>query len=355
MLKFIIGFLFLPLLSTAQTAGTEPSEINNPGGYIIQGTFTGFEEGATVSLLNANNGRPEATTQLQNGKFNFVGKLSNPDFRLITVNNQPKYITLFLDNSKVEISADIQAFEQATVTGSASHDQFLKFNQTISPYEGIINGSIEVKDFSQFDEASKQLEAFISNHTSSYITPLAIYRLYQFTANEEQLEKLFNSLDKEVKLSPIGSHLDRLIVENKSVPLGKPLEDFSQADTLGNKIYLSSYKGKYVLVDFWASWCRPCRDENPNLVNMYNQYKDKNFTVFGVSLDNKKENWIKAIHQDRLTWNHVSDLKGWGNEVAVKFGINSIPQNYLLDPQGNIIAKNLRGVALQYRLHELLK
>ena len=133
--------------------------------------------------------------------------------------------------------------------------------------------------------------------------------------------------------------------------------DFTQNDTLGRPVTLSSLRGKYLLVDFWASWCGPCRAENPNVVKVFQKYKDRNFHIIGVSLDRpgQQEKWMKAIHDDKLEWTHVSDLQFWNNEVAKQYGINAIPQNLLLDPEGKIIAKNLRGEELEAKLGEAIE
>ncbi len=354
MYKFLIALLVLPGFVFAQNNGSKAVAQANAG-YSINGTLTGYEEGSSVSLVNANNGQAEATTQLTGGKFEFKGTLPTPDFKIISVNNQQPYLTLFLDNSEVTIKGDKASIDAATVTGSKSHNEFLAFNAVITPYEGMINGTEKVTDFTKFDAASNDLSKFITAHKESFITPLVIYRLNQFTGDNQQMETLFSGLTQPVKMSPIGSYIAQQIADNKKSPLGKPLANFTQNDTNDKPLSLASLKGKYVLVDFWASWCRPCRDENPNVVNMFNLYKDKNFTVLGVSLDKTKEPWIKAIADDNLNWAQVSDLKGWQNEVAAQFGITSIPQNYLIDPQGNIIGKNLRGLALQYKLYQIFK
>jgi peroxiredoxin len=135
---------------------------------------------------------------------------------------------------------------------------------------------------------------------------------------------------------------------------GQIAPDFIQNDPEGKPVSLKEFRGKYVLVDFWASWCGPCRMENPNVVQAYQRYKSKNFTVLGISLDRDKPKWLQAIKDDNLTWPHVSDLKFWQNEVAQLYQVSSIPQNFLLDPEGRIIGKNLRGAALDQFLEKTL-
>jgi peroxiredoxin len=179
------------------------------------------------------------------------------------------------------------------------------------------------------------------------------YAGYSIDANE--VEPLFLSLPEAKRNSPSGQEMAKKIETAKKTGIGAIALDFTQNDTLGKPVTLSTFRGHYVLVDFWASWCGPCRAENPNVVEAFNQYKEKGFQILGVSLDqpNGKEKWMKAIHDDKLTWMHVSDLKYWKNEVAVLYGIQAIPQNFLLDPTGKIIGKDLRGDALKKKLAEI--
>lgn len=357
MKKYFLFLALLPLVGIAQTAAkkTKAKTVATAGNiqkpadqFLITGTITGYPDNTSIDLLNPNNGTPEASGKIVGGKFSLNGKVGSPDFKILAINSQPPYLSLFLDNSTVTISATKETFETAVVKGSPSHNQFTEFSKLTKPYEQLFTGA--AADEAVVKKACAEIEQFARKNPSSYVAPLAIYRHNQISTNNELMEEMYNNLTAPVKAGSIGSYIANLIKESKKNPIGKPLADFSQEDTAGVPVFLSSLKGKYVLVDFWASWCGPCRQENPNLVAMFNRYKNKNFTVLGVSLDKTKQPWLDAIKNDGLSWTHLSDLKGWNNAVSTKFEIFSIPQNFLLDPQGNVVAKNLRGPALEAKL-----
>jgi len=177
--------------------------------------------------------------------------------------------------------------------------------------------------------------------------------LYDFDL--PRLKKAYAAFSPAVQQSGFGREVKKEMDIMDRTAIGQMAPDFTQNDTAGKPVTLASFHGKYVLLDFWASWCGPCRRENPNVVEAYKKFKNKNFTILGVSLDDNKESWIKAFKDDGLEWNHVSDLKGWKNAAALQYGVRAIPSNFLLDPSGKILAHNLRGEVLQDTLAKILK
>jgi peroxiredoxin len=363
MKHFFLFISLLPLLVTAQTKSkTKPAPVkkavaalNVPAdGFAIHGEVTGFADGTTVALLNGQTGTPEAETRIVKNKFAFAGKVAAPDFKIVLFNKQPPYLVLFLDNSTVNIKASKDALGEAVVTGSATHKDYETLLQAIQPYQKLFAENAAEGDGDK-DKALAAIEQFIKQHPASFVAPLAIIRYNQLSEDAVKMEAMYNDLNGTLKASSMGTYIAQQIAESKKNAIGTMLPDFTQPDTTGAPVSLSSLRGKFVLVDFWASWCRPCRQENPNVVDNYNKFKDKNFTVLGVSLDKAKPSWVDAIKMDGLAWNHVSDLQGWSNAVAQQLGIFSIPQNFLIDPNGKIVAKNLRGPALEKKLNALLK
>ncbi len=322
-----------------------------------------------------------------NGNYTFSGKLVEPTMASLRVKYEPgvdgkpvksvsgrDFASVFLSSDNMDISS-VDSFSNINVAGSKANGEYVKLKALLKPVNDQMNiygtaytTASKAKDeparkaaedkLDSMDKVSREVYGnYVKKNLQSPIAPFALSNYAGWNIQVDDVEPLLLKLPASVKDYPYVKSLTEKVAIAKKVSVGAMAMDFTQNDTIGKPVTLSSFKGKYILVDFWASWCGPCRRENPNVVKAFQEFREKGFHIIGVSLDqpNAQEKWIKAIHDDNLTWTQVSDLKYWQNDVAKQYGIQAIPQNFLLDPTGKIIAKNLNGEQLHKKLSEILK
>lgn len=371
----LVALMIAPMIVSAQTPA-----------YTLKATIANVKTPAKAYLAYRLNGKNVMDSAVVNGgAFQFNGNVNAPVMAQLILDHKgagiaklgrsADVLSLYIDKGLITVTS-VDSVKLGTISGSKINQEFAKYNAFLrGPIKLIEAVNIEYsaatedkrKDLgyrqqmqARYEKASEEKKAlqqqFIQTSPGSFFSLVALTEIAGSSMDVAKIEPVFKGLSTDLRASEAGRAFATQIEAARATSIGAMAPQFTQNDVNDKLVSLSSFKGKYVLIDFWASWCGPCRAENPNVVNAYNQYKDKNFTVLGISLDNpgKKDAWLAAIEKDQLHWTQLSDLNGWNNAVAKQYGIRSIPQNFLVDPNGKIIGKNLRGEELHQKLKEVI-
>jgi peroxiredoxin len=352
--------LFIILIATLLAACCNTQDAT------IKGTVKSIADGRTIYLLDSEGTKIDSTA-FAGGKFGFTIAEAYPDMYILSIDGGSSY-PFFVEPGT--IVATIEGGLPFVFSGTPSNDGFEKYNKADQILDDKIREltpqirAAQIAGTPAFDslvaiynEISDQMDQLIDKTiVENADTPLAAYLLYRTAYNLTTPEEVDEAL-AVVAAAPDNAFTDALR-ERRDIlaasAVGQKAPDFTQAQPDGTPLALSSLEGQLVLIDFWASWCGPCRRENPNVVKLYDRFHDKGFEILGVSLDSDRDNWLAAIEADGLRWKHVSDLGYWNNAVAKQYGVRSIPHTVLVGPDGVIIAKNLRGEELEAKVAEVL-
>lgn len=376
-MRYAIFWMLIGLVSCSANSNNseEPSTGNTPAvpvpseTYTLQGTIFGAPN-QLIKLQNLPIAQPGQRPQTiildsartnASGQFMMEGSTSHKQIAVLVADNNHT-LPIVLDNINYTLTADMTNWEATTISGSTESSILNNFLATVRERVNLIQ-STRQQNAMQKTEATRKAEfeamdaffGYLRNFidtTSSAVTALYATDMVNPSMDYDFLKSTYAHYQESMSGSPYLARLQQKI--NAQTYMNQPANDITLPNPQGDTMSLSDLRGKYVLLDFWAAWCRPCRAENPNVVKAYNEYKDDGFTVFSVSLDRTKQAWVQAIEQDGLIWpNHVSELNYWQTQAIQPYGVKSIPATFLIDPDGNIIGKNLRGYALEYTLDRI--
>lgn len=380
--SFSFAALAAFVLAAAMMTGCASESAQSSGGYHVQGTIAGLESGTVYLIKETLSGGEDIDTVAvgTGGTFEFRGKIDQPGMHGLRINRERNTIPLFLENSDITINGDMTQLQAAQVNGSESHTSLMTYIEKLRAFD--VRDRELQQEYGRILQTSggdttgvgKQIQSIIDELNGNVVakmglqnnfaienagSPAGAYAAWMNFRNRfydspgANFDATLAALEADAPESQYTQWIKQSIAGVENTKVGAVAPDFAMPDADGKSVSLSDFRGRYVLVDFWAGWCGPCRRENPNLVRAYDTYGGEEFEILGVSLDNQKPYWQAAVEADGLTWPQISDLKKWNSPVVGMYAIKGIPANFLLDPEGVIIAKNLRGPALEAKLAEL--
>ena len=347
--------------------------------FLISGTANGIENGKKVFIeVQTETGTlAKDTAVVTDGKFELKGITEEIDLGFIRIENEQINLPLILEEGKIEINIVKDSLHKSTLGGTPNNDKFQKFNtesraisEKVAKFEKdngpemqkaqMSNDTVTInkllKEYKKFqNEMNDYSKKFIKENPDAYLSVLLLenFLMRQYLTPEE-IKSYFEGLDKDVKETKSGKKIKTALDSMSAIVIGKPAPNFSAPSPEGKTISLKESLGKVTIIDFWASWCGPCRAENPNVVALYNEFHPQGLNIIGVSLDKDAAKWKDAIAKDGLIWSHVSNLKFWEDPIAKQYNVQSIPATFILDEKGNIVAKDLRGEELRAKVAALL-
>ena len=356
--------------------------------YLLTGTVTGVDNGKLVILEQQDEQgqlKPVDTVKIEAGKFTFKGSVKETDMYLVQVADLQGKVPVIIENgATMNMIINKDSINITKVTGSYNNDELTKYKEAgmkiqkeMMKFQQVNEAKMNAaqqskdtaamnairKDYSKFqDDFIKQSDDYVSTHPKAFISALIIDGMFkQLAPDVQKIKKYYNALDKSLKDSKPGKALktkldlaDKPVAVAAGVEIGSVAPDFSAPNPDGKMVSLKESLGKVTIIDFWASWCKPCRIENPSVVALYNELHDKGLNIIGVSLDKTADSWKEAISKDKLMWNQISNLKYWQEPIALAYNVQTIPATFILDASGKIVAKDLRGAALKSKVQELL-
>jgi len=375
--KFFLLLAAVSVLASCNKAGDNE--------YIVSGTIKGIADGKSVILeiQDETTGKlkPVDTVKIEKGKFTFTGSAKEPEMYLVQVETINGKIPFILENGDIKMEINKDSVNVTKVSGTYNNDELTsykekgmkvqkkmmkfqeanmaKMQEAQQKQDTVVMNSLR-KEYAEFqDEFAKQSDDYVTSHPKAFISALIIEGMFNTMAPDiEKIKKYYNALDQSVKDTKHGksikTKLDQLSKPLAAIGVGSVAPDFAAPNPEGKMISLKESMGKVTVIDFWASWCNPCRAANPELVAMYDELHTKGLNIISVSLDKDADKWKEAITKDKLSWNHISNLKFWDEPIAVTYNIKSIPATFVLDASGKIVARDLTGVALKSKVSELL-